>query len=58
MGDLMDGLEDRAQAADDHNDHDVLPDWEKKPGEGRDEKPLVEPFDPYFGRRKDTLSWL
>jgi hypothetical protein len=53
----MDDLEDRVQAADDPTDKTDY-EWDSNSIEGRDEKPPVEPFDPYFGRRKfDTFFW-
>jgi hypothetical protein len=57
MGDLMDDLEDRAKAADDLKEKPGY-DWDVT-SEGRDDKPAVEPFDPYFGRRPSEKSfWL
>jgi hypothetical protein len=57
MGDLMDDLEDRAKAADDRKEKPGY-DWDVT-SEGRDDKPAVEPFDPYFGRRPSEKSfWL
>ena len=53
----MDDREDR-EAAEDHGEMKTVPEWDTKLGEGRDEKPLVEPFDPCFGRRpKDGWSF-
>ncbi len=57
MGDLMDDLEDRAKAAEDLKEKPGY-DWDVT-SEGRDDKPAVEPFDPYFGRRPSEKSfWL
>jgi hypothetical protein len=56
MGDLMDDLEDRAKAAEDLKEKPDY-DWDKT-SEGRDDKPVVEPFDPYFGRRSSDKFWL
>ena len=52
----MDDLEDRADAADDRKPK-ADREWEPT-GDRQDEKPAVEPFDPYFGRRKaEKFSW-
>lgn len=48
----MDDLEDRVEAADDRTEKTER-EWEPAAVERRDEKPAVEPFDPYFGRRKN-----
>lgn len=54
----MDDLEDRADAANDRNEKTER-EWEPTLVDARDEKPAVEPFDPYFGRRKaEKFSWL
>ena len=53
----MDDLEDRPKAADDLKEKPGY-DWDVT-SEGRDDKPAVEPFDPYFGRRPSEKSfWL
>jgi hypothetical protein len=53
----MDDLEDRAKAADDPKEKTDY-DWDVTSGEGRDDRPAAEPFDPYFGRRpKDKSFW-
>jgi hypothetical protein len=56
MGDLMDDLEDRGKAADDPKEKTDY-DWDVIPSEGRDDRPVVEPFDPYFGRRSTDKSF-
>jgi hypothetical protein len=57
MGDLMDNLEDRTAVADDRNEKRDT-DWEIASAERGDEKPAVEPYDPYFGRKTERFSWL
>ena len=52
----MDDLEDRAKAADDQNEKTDC-EWDITSGEGRDDKPAVESFDPYFGRRPADKSF-
>ena len=56
MGDLMDDLEDRAKAAEDPKEKTEY-DWDITSIEGRDDRPAVEPFDPYFGRRPAEKSF-
>jgi hypothetical protein len=53
----MNAPEDRADAAEALKDKTER---EREPAsvEGRDEKPAVEPFDPYFGRRTvERFPW-
>ena len=52
----MDDLEDRATAADDRNDKREA-EWDSAFAERREEKPAVEPYDPYFGRKPEGFSW-
>jgi hypothetical protein len=53
----MNAPEDRADPAEARNEKTEL-EREPAPVEGRDEKPAVEPFDPYFGRRKpERFPW-
>jgi hypothetical protein len=53
----MDDVEDRVHAADDPKDETEY-ERDLTCVEGRDEKTTVEPFDPYFGRRKpQTFPW-
>ena len=53
----MDDLEDRAKAADDQNEKTEC-EWDIASSERLDDRPAVEPFDPYFGRRPaDKFFW-
>ncbi|HEX8167058.1 MAG TPA: hypothetical protein VF601_14905 [Beijerinckiaceae bacterium] len=52
----MDDLEDRAKAAEDPKEKTEY-DWDITSIEGRDDRPAVEPFDPYFGRRPAEKSF-
>jgi hypothetical protein len=53
----MKAPEDRADAADARNEKTER-ERERTSVEGRDEKPAVEPFDPYFGRSlSESFPW-
>ena len=54
----MDSLEQRDPATEEPVEQILDREWEQKTAERRDERPSVEPFDPYFGRRrKEVLAW-
>jgi hypothetical protein len=54
----MNAPEDRADAAEARSEKTER-EREPAPVEGRDEKPAVEPFDPYFGRTTgERFPWV
>jgi hypothetical protein len=54
----MDAPEDRIDAAE-ARQTEIEREREAPSGEKREEKPAVEPFDPYFGRKKrDGFFWV
>jgi hypothetical protein len=54
----MDSLEQRDPATEEPVEQIIDREWEPKTAERREDRPSVEPFDPYFGRRrKEVLAW-
>lgn len=54
----MDELQQRDPATEEPVEPRVEREWEPNGFERREERPTVEPFDPYFGRRpKEALAW-
>jgi hypothetical protein len=53
----MEDLEDRSKAADDLNEKPGYDDWDIT-SEGRNDRPVFEPFDPYFGRQQSDKFWI
>jgi|GraSoiStandDraft_46_1057282.scaffolds.fasta_scaffold231142_2 hypothetical protein len=54
----MDSLEQRDLATEEPVEPGLDREWEPKASERREERPAVEPFDPYFGlpRRKEFVA--
>ena len=54
----MDDLQEREPAMEEVLETRVEREWEPNGFERKEDRPSVEPFDPYFGRRpKEALAW-
>ena len=54
----MDNLDEREPGSEERVEPSIEREWEPNGFERREERPAIEPFDPYFGRRpKEAFAW-